>query len=61
MYQAEREGIEAHYWDARDQIQQRMLSMIEERRRKLREEKEGGDVITGEWSFPSSGALPLTP
>jgi hypothetical protein len=47
-YEAEREGIEGAYWDARDQVRQRLLGAIEERRRKLREEKEGGDVITGE-------------
>jgi len=53
MYESERESIEGQYWDARDQVRQRLLSAIEDRRRKLREEKEGGDVVTGE--------LPLTP
>ncbi len=48
MYESERESIEAAYWDARDQVRQRLLGAIEERRRKLREEKEGGDVVTGE-------------
>lgn len=47
MYESERESIEGQYWDARDQVRQRLLSAIEERRRKLREEKEGGDMITG--------------
>lgn len=46
-YEAERETIEGMYWDARDQVKARLLASIEERRRKLREEKEGGDVISG--------------
>lgn len=46
-YEGERAQIEAQYWEARDQVRQRLLGAIEERRRKLREEKEGGDVITG--------------
>ena len=46
MYESERESIEGQYWDARDQVRQRLLASIEERRRKLREEKEGGDVVT---------------
>jgi hypothetical protein len=50
MYESERETIEAQYWDARDQVRQRLLSAIEDRRRKLREEKEGGDVVSGELS-----------
>ena len=48
MYESERETIEGQYWDARDQVRQRFLQAIEERRRKLREEKEGGDVVSGE-------------
>lgn len=48
MYESERDNIEGMYWEARDQIRQRLLGAIEERRRKLREEKEGGDVVTGE-------------
>jgi hypothetical protein len=48
MYESERETIEAQYWDARDQVRQRLLGAVEERRRKLREEKEGGDIVTGE-------------
>ena len=47
MYESERETIEGQYWDARDQVRQRLLQAIEERRRKLREEKEGGDVVSG--------------
>lgn len=47
MYESERESIEASYWDAREQVRQRLLAAIAERRRKLREEKEGGDVVTG--------------
>jgi hypothetical protein len=55
-YEAEREAIEASYWDARDQVRVRLLGAIEERRRKLREEKEGGDVITGEYNVdPADG------
>ncbi|WVW79509.1 hypothetical protein I302_101478 [Kwoniella bestiolae CBS 10118] len=46
MYESERESIEAQYWDARDQVRQRLLAAVEDRRRKLREEKEGGDVVT---------------
>jgi hypothetical protein len=49
MYESERETIEAQYWDARDQVRQRLLGAVEERRRKLREEKEGGDIVTGEY------------
>lgn len=48
MYESERESIEGQYWDARDQVRQRLLGAIEDRRRKLREEKEGGDVVTGQ-------------
>ncbi|TXT13715.1 hypothetical protein VHUM_01082 [Vanrija humicola] len=46
MYESERDHIEGMYWEARDQVRQRLLASIEERRRKLREEKEGGDVVT---------------
>ncbi|KAK8844059.1 hypothetical protein IAR55_006853 [Kwoniella newhampshirensis] len=46
MYESERESIEAQYWDARDQVRQRLLAAVEDRRRRLREEKEGGDVVT---------------
>lgn len=52
MYESERDNIEGMYWEARDQIRQRLLGAIEERRRKLREEKEGGDVVTGMLSSP---------
>lgn len=52
MYDSERENVEAQYWDARDQIRQRLLGLIEERRRKLREEKDGGDIVTGQSSRP---------
>lgn len=48
MYEQERESIEAQYWEARDQIRQRLLGAIEDRRKRLREEKEGGEIITGE-------------
>lgn len=46
MYESERESIEGQYWDARDQVRQRLLGALEDRRRKLREEKEGGEVVT---------------
>jgi hypothetical protein len=46
-FDAERELIEAQYHEAKDQVRQRLLASIEERRRKLREEKEGGDVVSG--------------
>lgn len=49
MYEQERESIEAQYWEARDQIRQRLLGAIEDRRKRLREEKEGGEIITGEF------------
>lgn len=49
MYESEREYIEGMYWESRDQLRQRLLSLVEERRRKLREEKEGGDIVTGEY------------
>lgn len=48
MYEQERESIEAQYWEARDQIRQRLLGAIEDRRKRLREEKEGGEIITGD-------------
>jgi hypothetical protein len=57
MYESERESIEGQYWDARDQVRQRLLSAIEDRRRKLREEKEGGDVVTGQ--LPLTASPPL--
>jgi len=47
LYESERESIEASYHDARDQSRQRLLAAIDDRRRKLREEKEGGDIVTG--------------
>lgn len=47
MYENERESIEAQYRDAKEQVVQRLLGAMEERRRKLREEKEGGEVISG--------------
>lgn len=53
MYESERESIEGQYWDARDQVRQRLLGAIEDRRRKLRDEKEGGDVVTGK--LPANG------
>ncbi|TYJ57664.1 hypothetical protein B9479_001517 [Cryptococcus floricola] len=46
MYEQEREAIEAQYWEARDQIRQRLLGSIEDRRKRLRDEKEGGEVVT---------------
>ncbi|WVO15406.1 hypothetical protein L204_103064 [Cryptococcus depauperatus] len=46
MYEQERETIEAQYWEARDQVRQRLLGAIEERRKRLREEKEGGEIVT---------------
>lgn len=50
MYESEREYIESMYWEARDQVRQRLLGAIEERRRKLREEKDGGDPVAGEFA-----------
>jgi len=51
MYESEREYIEGMYWEARDQLRQRLLALVEERRRKLREEKEGGDIVTGKFAW----------
>ena len=47
MYENERESIEAQYREAKEQVVQRLLGAMEDRRRKLREEKEGGEVISG--------------
>lgn len=52
MYENERESIEAQYRDAKEQVVQRLLGAMEERRRKLREEKEGGEVISGMYLLP---------
>ena len=57
-FDAERELIEAQYHEARDQVRQRLLGSIEERRRKLREEMEGGDVISGTSISISSSVVP---
>lgn len=51
MYESERDLIEAQYLDAREQVRQRFIGALDERRRKLREEKEGGDPILGGFSF----------
>lgn len=64
MYESERESIEASYWDARDQVRQRLLGAVEERRKKLREEKEGGDVVNGMsacTSFPNLADTDMIP
>jgi hypothetical protein len=46
-YKDERASIEAQYNEAKEQVVQRLLASMEERRRKLREEKEGGEIISG--------------
>jgi hypothetical protein len=46
-YKDERASIEAQYNEAKEQVVQRLLASMEERRRKLREEKEGGEMISG--------------
>lgn len=46
IYEAERETIEAQYWESRDQARQRLLGALEERKRKLREEKDGGEAVS---------------
>lgn len=46
-YKDERAAIEAQYNEAKEQVVQRLLASLEERRRKLREEKEGGEIISG--------------
>lgn len=50
MYKSERDHIEQTYWEARDQVRSRLLAAIDERRRKLTAEKEGGDIVSGEFS-----------
>jgi len=47
-YKDERAAIEAQYNEAKEQVVQRLLASMEERRRKLREEKEGGEIISGQ-------------
>jgi hypothetical protein len=47
-YKDERASIEAQYNEAKEQVVQRLLASMEERRRKLREEKEGGEIISGQ-------------
>jgi hypothetical protein len=47
-YKDERASIEAQYNEAKEQVVQRLLASMEERRRKLREEKEGGEMISGQ-------------
>jgi hypothetical protein len=48
VHREERMAIEAQYNEAKEQVVQRLLASMEDRRRKLREEKEGGDNISGE-------------
>jgi hypothetical protein len=50
-YQDECASIEAQYNEGKEQVIQRLLASMEERRRKLREEKEGGEVVSGQSSF----------
>ena len=52
-YRDERAAIEAQYNEAKEQVVQRLLASMEERRRKLREEKEGGEIISGSSLSPS--------
>lgn len=47
--------IEQMYWEARDQVRQRLLGAIDDRRRKLTAEKEGGDIVSGEFSAKAGG------
>ena len=54
-YKDERASIEAQYNEAKEQVVQRLLASMEERRRKLREEKEGGEIISGQ--YPCSPSL----
>ncbi len=55
MYKSERDQIEQMYWEARDQVRSRLLAAIDERRRKLTAEKEGGDIVSGECSALAAG------
>ena len=68
MYENERESIEAQYREAKEQVVQRLLGAMEDRRRKLREEKEGGEVISGmcpfyyfHHHFPSPSFIQILP
>ncbi|RXK38965.1 hypothetical protein M231_03695 [Tremella mesenterica] len=45
IHESERNAIEAQYWDGREQARQRLIVAIEDRKRKLREEKDGGEVV----------------
>ena len=61
IYEAERETIEAQYWESRDQARQRLLGALEERKRKLREEKDGGEAVSGAFHLPASWYAHSTP
>jgi hypothetical protein len=53
LYSLERQKIEDDFKKGRDLVRQRLLDGVEERRRKIREDKESvGDVVAGE-SVPS--------
>lgn len=47
-YQQDRNEVEEAARAAKRAVRDRMLGMIEERKRRLREEKEGGEVAVGE-------------
>ena len=49
LYSLERQKIEDDFKKGRDLVRQRLLDGVEERRRKIREDKESvGDVVAGE-------------
>ncbi len=52
-YEAERSKIEEDCRRAREAARQRCLDQVEERRRKIKEDKEStGDVVTGWFGLP---------
>jgi hypothetical protein len=52
LYQVERQKIEDEYKKSRDLVRQRLLDGLEERRRKIREDKETvNDIVAGTFGF----------
>jgi len=49
-YEQERNEVEDAARAAKRAVRERMIGMIEERKKRLREEKEGGEVAVGEYA-----------
>jgi hypothetical protein len=50
LYELERQKIEDEYKKGREAVRARLLDQVDERRKKVKEEKEStGDVVTGTW------------